>query len=272
MKAARATAQADLQKKAATESRQAARNVAYWSIPSEIAPEGLLEALSDALAEAKQTLAISKVAVDAVIAALDATAGLLTEASRLWADSAASKAAIAALGQQMRDIVLAATFEGRNLLDGSHDFSPLRFVSGFDSTTKPGSFKTMPFQTTTVYRNGFGLLVRERVDITDIRLDSTESASGALRIVRTALGEVSQYAARIKAAQDRFEIESSAESSKAESGSQSDSEESTARSQAVETLKQLGAQRLPIVNQNSQLSHALPKKVETGAARLSVKS
>jgi flagellin len=272
MKAARRpTAQAELQKKAATESREAAKNVAYWSIASEIAPDGLLEALSDAQAEATQTLAISKISVDAVIAALQSAADLLTEASNPWADSAASQAALATLGQQMRDIVVATTFEGLNLLDGRHDASPLRFVSGFDATTTPGSFKTMQFQTTAVYRNGFGLLVREGVDITDIRLDSTESAVAALRIVRAALDEVSQYASRIKMAQDRFVIESSAESAEAEGGSRNDSDENAARLQAVETQRQLGSERLPIVNQNSQLSHALPKKAQTGAAPRAVK-
>lgn len=262
MKPARhATAQAELRKKASAESLESARNVAYWSIATEIAPDGLVKALDDALAEATQTLAISKISVDAVIVALDSTAGLLMEASRPWADTIASQATITALGQQMRDMVVDAAFEGRNLLDGSHDASPLRFVSGFDATTKPGSFKTMSFQTTAIYRDGFGLLVREGVDITDIRLDSAESAAAALTAVRAALDEVSQYAARIRTAQERLETESSAESSKAGSGS----DESAARLQAAETQKQLVARRMPIVNQNSPASHALPKKAETGA-------
>jgi hypothetical protein len=270
MKSARHIAAQAERKKAGFDPVEAARNVAYWSITSEIEHDGLADALADALAEAKQTLAISKISVDAVITALDSTADLLTEASRPSADSAASQAAITALGQQMRDDVVGAAFEGLNLLDGSHDASPLRFVSGFDAATNPGSFRTMPFQTTTIYRDGFGLLVREGVDITDIRLDSTESAAAALRMVRAALDDVSQYASRIKAAQDRFEIESSADSFKAESGSRSDSDENAARSQAVETQKQLTARRLPIINQD-QLSHALPKKTETGAAPLAVK-
>lgn len=271
MKPARHIAAQAERKKAGFDPLEAARNLAYWSIPSEIEPGGLVEALADALAEAKQTLAISKISVDAVITALESIAELLTEASGSGADSAESQAAITALGQQMRDDVVGAAFQGLNLLDGSHDASALRFVSGFDAATKPGSFKTMPFQTTAIYRDGFGLLVREGLDITDIRLDSTESAAAALRIVRAALDDVSQYASRIKAAQDRFEIESSAESSKAESGSQSDSDENAARLHAAETQRQLTARRLPIVNQNSQLSHALPNKAQTGAAPLAVK-
>jgi hypothetical protein len=273
MKPARHMAAQAERKKAGFDPLEAARSVAYWSITSDIEYDGLAEALADALVEAKQTLAISKISVDAVVAALNSTADLLTEASSPWADIAASQVAITALGQQMRDDVVGAAFQGLNLLDGSHDASALRFVSGFDAATNPGSFKTMPFQTTAIYRDGFGLLVREGLDITDIRLDSTESAAAALRIVRAALDDVSQYASRIKAAQDRFEIESSGEPSKAESGgSRSDSDEGAARSQAVETQRQLTARRLPIVNQNSQLSqHALPKKAQTGAAPLAVK-
>jgi flagellin len=255
-------AQAELRKKAATESLEAARAVAYWSITAEIEPDGLVNALGDALAEATQTLAISKAAIDAVVATLDSMTDLLTEAGRPWADIAAIQGAVADLGRQIREIVAGAAFQGFNLLDGSRDAAPLRFVSGFDDAADPAFFNTVPFQTIAIYGAGAGLLVREGADMTAIELDSPESAAAALSAVKAASDEVSRYSKRIKEAQDRIESASIAESSKDAGepiGSQSEADETAMRLQALETKKQLGAHRLPIANQNSHFSLALPR-------------
>ncbi len=264
MKAARRPAgQAGPQKNAAAEPLEPGRNVAYWSIAAEIEPDGLVKALGDALAEATQTLTISKVAVEAVVAALDSIADALMEAGRPRADIASIQAAVAGLGQQMREVVAGATFQGFNLLDGSRDAAALRFVSGFDADSKPRfvqhdpasndgdlSRRRRPSGTggrgSHRYQTGFG---RERRR----SAESREGGPGRGFAIRFA----DQSGAR--SYRSSFKGRIFPKAAKRRSGLESEADMSAIRAQALETQSLLGAHRLPIANQNSHFLHGLPR-------------
>lgn len=147
----------------------AADNASYFSIATQLkADSGIVNASNSALSETQAILKTASSAISSVLTTINSIQTALTQARNPNANIGQINTQLAELGQQLKDAVTGASFNGLNLLDGSQDAAPLSFVSGFTATNNSGSFNTISLQTLALSNaNGGATVTNSLPNITD---------------------------------------------------------------------------------------------------------
>jgi len=147
----------------------AADNASYFSIATQLkADSGIVNASNSALSETQAILKTASSAISSVLTTINSIQTALTEASNPGANITQINTQLSELGQQLKDAVTGASFNGLNLLDGSQDASPLNFVAGFTASNNSGSFNTISLQTQALSNaNGGATVTNSLPNITD---------------------------------------------------------------------------------------------------------
>ncbi len=147
----------------------AADNASYFSIATQLkADSGIVGAANTALSETQAVLSTASSAISSVLTTINSIQTALTEASNPGANITDINTQLSELGQQLKDAVTGASFNGVNLLDGSQDTTPLNFVAGFTASNNSGSFNTISLQTQALSNpNGGATVTNSLPNITD---------------------------------------------------------------------------------------------------------
>jgi flagellin len=147
----------------------AADNASYFSIATQLkADSGIVNASNSALSETQAILKTASSAISSVLTTINSIQTALTEATNPGANITQINAQLSELGQQLKDAVTGASFNGLNLLDGSQDAAPLNFVAGFTASNNSGSFNTISLQTQALSNaNGGATVTNSLPNITD---------------------------------------------------------------------------------------------------------
>ena len=147
----------------------AADNASYFSIATQLkADSGIVNASNSALSETQAILKTASSAISSVLTTINSIQTALTEATNPGANITQINTQLSELGQQLKDAVTGASFNGLNLLDGSQDAAPLNFVAGFTASNNSGSFNTISLQTQALSNaNGGATVTNSLPNITD---------------------------------------------------------------------------------------------------------
>ena len=241
----------------------AADNASYWSIAAQLGSDsGVVTAANQALSQSQSVLSTASSAIASITSTINSIQTALTQASNPGASITNIQTTLTSLGQQLQDAVSGASFNGLNVLDGSQT-AALNFVAGFNASSTGGTINTISFTSQSLINAGGGILdgggATNLLTLGTTVTDAT-TAQTALGNVATVLSNVTTYAAKIGATQDRMTAASTFNTALTTNYStgisalvDADMNQASTRLQALQTQEQLGIQSLSIANQNAQL-------------------
>ena len=115
---------------------QASDNPAYWSIATEMTSNnGVLSAVQTSLSQSSAMIDVATAAVNTVISTINSIKTELSSADNPGVPNSSirSRPHVTQLGQELRQAVTGASYNGTNLLDGS-TAATLNFISGYQQS------------------------------------------------------------------------------------------------------------------------------------------
>lgn len=234
-------------------------NAAYWSIATIMRTQNNdLSAVTDSLNLGSSVVGTASAALGTMISVLQKMSADVVTVQQAGTDATAVQADIAQLQNQISNAVTAASFNGVNLLNGTHSgtgssISIVASVTGSGANTAVEALKVAGYDFTST-----GTIS------TALTMDVTTASSGQLATYLSAVGSaissLETASENLGAVQKNIELQTTFISALSDSiatgiGSfvDADMNQASTRLSALQTQQQLGVQALSVANQNSQL-------------------